>query len=170
MKAWLPHLLGMLSADGLQLYASSRSASVSVALLAQDHCPLSWNSPYMGTDHCRSHRAWPSQPNRGELPRAILAPELLLRLAKAALVPGAIHFPPLPHVAAFLSLSHAFISEHSLPAKLILRACCSGNPRCRQDNRCWVFSSISLSPRVLCPRHFHLSFFVNEETKAEGVK
>lgn len=135
MKTLLPHLPGMLSVGGLQISTSLRLAWVAVALLAQDHPPFG-KSQSIEIDHCRSPRAWPSQPNLEHFPRAILAPGLFVRLAEAAIVPGAVYFLSLPHVSSFLSLPHVFISGHSLinivHAKLSLGICCSGSLHCNR--------------------------------------
>jgi len=132
MKALSPHLLGVLSAGGLQMSTSSRLASVAMALLAQDHPPA-------GTAHLqRLIIAWAPEPGLlspiwDNSQRAILAPELLVRLTEAAILPGAVHFLPLPHLTSFLPLPHALVSGRSLInilyAKLSLEVCCSGGPR-----------------------------------------
>lgn len=89
-----------------------------------------WNHPSTETDHCRSPRAWPSWSNLGPFARAVLAPGLFVWLAEPAILPGAVHFLPLPHFTSFLPLPHVFIPGLSLInilyAKLSLEACCSG--------------------------------------------
>ena len=117
-------------------------------------------SPEQPTNQVTNYWRWtkvqPSQPNLGQCQRALVAPDLQVKSAEAAVVPEAVHRLPLPHPALVLSLPQVFITRtllnKNLHAKLSLGVWFPGSPpRNSRTVLARCFTSISLNPQGPLP-------------------